>query len=79
MSAIDYKKEAPKVVRCKIIIPSDTYTEETNESGRLIHQLLEEDGHGASGYEIMKGERHSIYKAVILGDEFQSEIAAQFC
>ncbi len=45
MSVQEHKQEAPDIVRCKVITVSDTRTEETDKSGKLMMSFLEEAGH----------------------------------
>ncbi|AGT33100.1 molybdenum cofactor biosynthesis protein B [Geobacillus genomosp. 3] len=67
MSTSEHKQEAPKTVRCKVITVSDTRTEETDRSGRLMIELLTESGHEVAGYEIVKDEADAIRAAVLDG------------
>ncbi|WP_459503328.1 MogA/MoaB family molybdenum cofactor biosynthesis protein [Bacillus sp. C1] len=67
MSVTEHKKQAPKEVRCKIITVSDTRTEETDKSGKLLQQLLLETGHIVTAYEIVKDDKESIRQAVLSG------------
>ncbi|ASS98556.1 MULTISPECIES: MogA/MoaB family molybdenum cofactor biosynthesis protein [Geobacillus] len=67
MSTTEHKQEAPKTVRCKIITISDTRTEETDRSGRLMIELLTEAGHEVVGYEIVKDDADAIRAAVLDG------------
>jgi molybdopterin adenylyltransferase len=67
MSVEEHKKEAPKMVKCKVITMSDTRTKETDKSGKLIHQLLEEGGFFVSAYTIVKDEKEEIKKAIEAG------------
>ncbi|RBW71235.1 MogA/MoaB family molybdenum cofactor biosynthesis protein [Bacillus taeanensis] len=67
MSVQEHKKEAPKIVKCKVITISDTRTKETDKSGNLIQQLLEEGGFSISAYEIVKDEQAEIKEAVEAG------------
>ncbi|WP_282173602.1 MogA/MoaB family molybdenum cofactor biosynthesis protein [Cytobacillus firmus] len=69
MSTLEHKKEAPKEVRCKVITVSDTRDEETDKSGKLMIQLLEEAGHIIADYEIVKDEKTFIRQAVLKGCE----------
>ncbi|MBG9445840.1 molybdenum cofactor biosynthesis protein MoaB [Cytobacillus firmus] len=69
MSTVEHKKEAPKEVRCKVITVSDTRDEETDKSGKLMIQLLEEAGHIIADYEIVKDEKTLIRQAVLKGCE----------
>jgi len=73
MSVNEHKKEAPRVIRCKVVTVSDTRTEETDKSGQLMMQLLKEAGHEIVDYEIVKDEKEAIYSAVMRGCE-QPEI-----
>ena len=43
-------------VNCAVITVSDTRTVETDKSGALIQQLLQDAGHGVGEYEIVKDE-----------------------
>lgn len=36
MSVTEHKKEAPHIVRCKVITISDTRTKDTDKSGKLM-------------------------------------------
>ncbi|MED5073928.1 molybdenum cofactor biosynthesis protein MoaB [Anoxybacillus geothermalis] len=67
MSTAAHKQEAPQTVRCKVITVSDTRTEETDRSGRLMIELLTEAGHEVVGYEIVKDEADAIRTAVLDG------------
>jgi molybdenum cofactor biosynthesis protein B len=69
MSVNEHKKEAPRVIRCKVITVSDTRTKETDKSGKLMMQLLQEAGHEIVDYEIVKDEKKDIRAAIIRGCE----------
>jgi len=73
MSVNEHKKEALCVIRCKVVTVSDTRTEETDKSGQLMMQLLQEAGHEIVDYEIVKDEKEHIRAAVLRGCE-QAEI-----
>lgn len=51
-----HKREAPDRVRCLVVTVSDTRTAETDKSGGLIRQLLEEHGHPVAGHRILPDE-----------------------
>ena len=55
-SHIGHKKHAARRITCAIITASDTRTEETDKSGQLIRQLLEQSGHAVAAYRIVKDE-----------------------
>jgi molybdopterin adenylyltransferase len=52
----EHKREAPSRVSCLIVTVSDTRTAETDKSGALVRQLLEEHGHRISGHRIVPDE-----------------------
>jgi molybdenum cofactor biosynthesis protein B len=56
MSHLEHKKEALKNLKCAVITISDTRTKETDDSGRIIQELLKNDGHEISMYEIVLDE-----------------------
>jgi molybdenum cofactor biosynthesis protein B len=55
-----HKREAPSRVSCLIVTVSDTRTAETDKSGLLIRQLLEEHGHPIVGHHIVPDEYERI-------------------
>lgn len=67
MSTIEHKMEAPKTVRCKVITVSDTRTKETDKSGKLMIELLQEAGHEISDYKIVLDEQQMIREEVLSG------------
>lgn len=60
----EHKAHAPIKVRCLVITCSDTRTEETDTSGRLIMKLLKEHGHDVAGYHIVKDEPARITETI---------------
>lgn len=67
MSTQEHKAQAPKQVGCMVITVSDTRTEETDKSGRLMTELLEEAGHQRIRYQIVKDEPSEVIAAVETG------------
>jgi molybdopterin adenylyltransferase len=67
MSVTEHKQEAPNVVSCKIITVSDTRTKETDKSGKLIKDLLDEKNFVTAAYEIVTDEETQIRRAVEQG------------
>lgn len=59
-STEQHRREAPKSVSCAIITVSDTRTPETDKSGQLIRQLLEENGFTITKHSIVKDEYEGI-------------------
>ncbi len=60
----EHKEKTPKSVNCAVLIISDSRTEETDESGKLIKQKLGENGHRVVSYAILKNEAAAIKKKV---------------
>jgi molybdenum cofactor biosynthesis protein B len=63
-SVEEHRSEAPSSVRCMIVTVSDTRTEETDKSGQLMRQLLEEAGYSIVAYRIVKDEYDQIRELV---------------
>ena len=75
MSTQEHKKEAPKTVRCMVITVSDTRDIATDKSGKLMMDLLRENGHVINAYSIVKDTEEEIRAAIITGLE-NSEVDA---
>ncbi|SER63860.1 molybdopterin adenylyltransferase [Gracilibacillus ureilyticus] len=73
--SLEHKAEAPSTVRCKIITVSDTRTEETDKSGKLMREYLENHHHQVTAYEIVKDQKADIERAIKHGME-QSDVDA---
>ncbi|MGA9225718.1 MAG: MogA/MoaB family molybdenum cofactor biosynthesis protein [Mesobacillus sp.] len=67
MSTQEHKQAAPSQVRCMVITVSDTRTEETDKSGKLMMELLENAGHKIVEYVIVKDEAEPIKSEVLKG------------
>lgn len=67
MSTQEHKQAAPSQVRCKVITVSDTRTEETDKSGKLMMEMLESAGHKIVDYVIVKDEAVPIKAEVLKG------------
>ncbi|MFD1708492.1 molybdenum cofactor biosynthesis protein B [Siminovitchia sediminis] len=63
MSVHEHKQHAPESVNCAVITVSDTRTEETDKSGKLMKSLLQEHGHEIGYYRIVKDDEASISSA----------------
>ena len=57
-------KSHVKSVRCAVLTFSDSRTEESDDSGKLIKNLLAEGGHEIVAYQVIKDDLESIQKAV---------------
>ena len=65
MGAVDeHKARAPKSVKCGVITISDSRTETTDESGKILKQLLLDAGHKILFTAIVKDDRKAIAEAV---------------
>ena len=63
-SVDEHRSRAKKVIGCAVITVSDTRVPATDESGKLICQLLETEGHHLVDYRIVRDEPDRI-KALI--------------
>jgi molybdenum cofactor biosynthesis protein B len=64
MSHIEHHKVALKNLKCAVVTISDTRTEENDESGQAIRQMVESDGHEVRSYSIVKDDAELIMRAV---------------
>ena len=55
-----HRQQAKARIVCGVITVSDTRTEETDKSGQLIKQLLQDAGHATQAYHIIKDEPSQI-------------------
>lgn len=67
MSTQEHKREAPKRINCKVITVSDTRNKDTDKSGKLMIELLEQSGHIITDYVIVKDEKLSIQDEILKG------------
>ncbi|MFQ5883671.1 MAG: molybdenum cofactor biosynthesis protein B [Thermoplasmata archaeon] len=65
MTHLEHKKEALRNLKCAVVTVSDTRTEETDDSGRIIQEALRNEGHTISMYRIVKDEASQIRDAVL--------------
>ncbi|WP_407271307.1 molybdenum cofactor biosynthesis protein B [Radiobacillus sp. PE A8.2] len=56
----NHRKQAARTVACHVITVSDTRTEETDKSGKLIQQLLADAGHSTAAYAIVTDDAEAI-------------------
>ncbi len=64
MSHVEHRSTAPISTRCCILTISDTRTEETDISGRLIFDLLTANGHDVIARQIIPDEPDQVRVAV---------------
>lgn len=60
----DHKDHAPTSVKCGIVTTSDSRSEATDDSGKLIRDLLLKAGHKVLFYAVVKDEAKAIADAV---------------
>lgn len=60
----EHKEHAPASVKCAVITISDSRTEATDESGRLLKDVLLRAGHAVLFYAVVKDEPKAILDAV---------------
>jgi molybdopterin adenylyltransferase len=64
LSVEEHRREAPSSVRCMIVTVSDTRTPETDKSGQLMRELLEQADYKIVDYRIAKDEYDQIQALV---------------
>ena len=56
----EHKQQAPRSVNCAVVIISDTRTEQSDQSGKLIMTALKKNGHRVMSYSILKNDADSV-------------------
>ena len=64
MSYLEHKSEAPKSVGCAVVTISDSRTEETDESGKLMKEKLAAAGHQVVAYRLLENEADAIKQTI---------------
>ncbi|MCD6330962.1 MAG: molybdenum cofactor biosynthesis protein MoaB [Thermoplasmata archaeon] len=64
MGVEEHKKHAIKNIKFAVFVVSDTRNEKTDESGKLIKELIEKKGHNAVEYKIIKNDEKEIINAL---------------
>lgn len=59
-----HKEHAPAKVKCGVVTSSDSRTPATDESGKLIKDLLTGSGHSVLFYAVVKDDARAIAEAV---------------
>ncbi len=65
MTYKEHKQQAPKSISCSVVIVSDTRTEQDDESGQYIMNVLKKNNHQVLSYSLLKNDADSIKKRVI--------------
>ncbi len=61
----EHRHLAPASVSCAVVIVSDSRTEADDESGKLIMQRLNDNGHRVAAYCILRNEADSIRQKIL--------------
>jgi len=71
MTYQEHKHQSPKNINCSVIIVSDSRTEQDDESGKYIMQILKKQGHEVLSYALLKNDADAILNRVneLLGEE----------
>ncbi|PTM57517.1 MogA/MoaB family molybdenum cofactor biosynthesis protein [Desmospora activa] len=75
MSVQQHRREAPDTVACMIVTVSDTRTRDTDKSGGLIRELLEEAGYRVVDHRIVPDEYKQI-QALLQEGAARAEVEA---
>jgi molybdenum cofactor biosynthesis protein B len=68
----EHKHLSPCKVSCAVIVVSDSRTAETDESGKLITVLLENDGHTVTSFSILRNDAEALsgkIKCILAGEK----------
>jgi molybdenum cofactor biosynthesis protein B len=68
----EHKHLSPCKVSCAVIVVSDSRTAETDESGKLITGLLENDGHTVTSFSILRNDAEALsgkIKCILAGEK----------
>ncbi len=60
MSYHQHKEVSPQSVNFAVMVTSDSRTEQTDESGKIIRQKLEQGGHKVNAFAIIKNDAAAI-------------------
>ncbi len=64
MSHQEHRAAASACIHCYVLTVSDTRTEENDTGGRLLRDLLEDEGHHVVGYTIVPDEKATLRAAI---------------
>lgn len=65
LTSVDiHRKEAPATVKCMVITISDTRTPATDQSGKIMKDMLMEAGYEVTGYSIVADDYSLIQQAI---------------
>jgi molybdenum cofactor biosynthesis protein B len=64
MTYQEHKHQSPKNINCSVIVVSDSRTEQNDESGKYIMQVLKKHGHEVMSYILLKNDADAILNRV---------------
>lgn len=64
MSHLEHRKTSPQSVTCAVLVISDSRTEETDESGKLLKEKLAGNGHRVADYAIVKNDSEAVRQKI---------------
>ena len=64
MSHLEHKELSPQVVACAVLVISDSRTEATDESGKLLIEKLKETGHTVADYALLKNDSAALRRKI---------------
>jgi molybdenum cofactor biosynthesis protein B len=56
----EHKEKSPRSVTCAVLTISDSRTEQDDESGKLLKEMLSQNGHRVLAYAVLKNDADSI-------------------
>lgn len=65
MSHHEHRELSPRVVGCAVLVISDSRTEATDESGKLLMEKLKGSGHGVADYAILKNDSAAVKRKIL--------------
>ncbi|MDD5605129.1 MAG: MogA/MoaB family molybdenum cofactor biosynthesis protein [Dehalococcoidales bacterium] len=63
MAYDEHKQASPSCITAGVLVISDSRTTVSDESGKLICRLLEENGHKVAGFKLLKNDASDIQEA----------------
>ena len=60
----DHKHMSPQTVKCAVLVISDTRTEQTDESGKLLVEGLKAAGHDVVAFSLIKNDSGAIQSKI---------------
>ena len=60
MGHLEHKEQSPQSIVCAVLVISDSRTEKTDESGKLLLQKLTEGGHSVASFTLLKNDTNAI-------------------